>query len=191
MEDNLKIILEWDRILSYQAGLKKSPHGKYFTKQYKRFKFEADMQLLTTPNLDASGLYNVDIDCYFKFPKSISKKKKEQIQATEGDIWCSKNIDRDNIIKGINDILEDNGVIINDRYIVDGRTRKLMDKNFTGKEWVEITITKVGTMEEWWTIKKNTFVFMISVIKKFLKNKIWYNIVIPLREIKKYLFNNS
>lgn len=149
MESNeLKFIIKWDRICSYQAGLRASKWGHHFTAKYTKYRNEGLEQLKDIPKLDENGLYSVNIDCFFKYPKNISKKKQKEIQATDGVIWASKYIDRDNIIKGVNDLIEESGVIANDCYVVDGNTRKLMDKDFKGYEWVEISIKKVGTFEK-------------------------------------------
>ncbi len=90
-----------DRVLSYQAGIVHKHRGVGFTKKYIDFQEEVRSQIpddIFIPE-DKPLIFNITIN--FHIPKSYSKKKKE---ACRGQ-YCMKNIDLDNINKGIQDIV--------------------------------------------------------------------------------------
>jgi len=123
----LKLRLEVDKLLSYQANLRTSTHGKYFTKRYIIMRNEISKQIheqiKNSDQLIIENAFGDKIEPKFKDKKLVVNCNFIFKYGTK------PKLDLDNAFKMVGDVLETTGVIDNDNNIYELHLKKLFNQD--------------------------------------------------------------
>ena len=115
-----------------------SKFGSYTPKKTKNYEtFVKELFFAKHGQVLLEGPLEVEIKAYFKIPKSVSKKRREEM--INGQITPTKKPDIDNVIKGIADALNDIAYE-DDKQIV----RVIAEKYYSEKPRAEVTIKTIN-----------------------------------------------